>query len=280
MTVKIITDSAADLPAGVASNLGIMVVPLNVRFGTDVYRDGIDLTNEQFYQRLKQSKVLPTTSVPAPNAFAEAYDKLAQETNEILVITLSSKLSATYEVALQSIGLMKGKCRVKVIDSRWAIMAQGLIVIAAAKAANDGASLDEVIKITQETISRVDFRATFDTLEYLLRGGRIGRAQAFLGSILKMNPIIGIRDGEVFPFARERSRGKAIDHLYKFATSFSHIDGMAIEDATTPQDAEKLIERLSNKFPRERIYRSNVTPVVGTHTGPGLLIVTIMGDKK
>ncbi|MBM4432522.1 MAG: DegV family protein [Chloroflexi bacterium] len=280
MTVKIVTDSAADLPAGVADSLGITVVPLNVRFGTDVYRDGIDLTNEQFYQRLKQSKVLPTTSVPAPNAFAEVYDKLAQETREILVITLSSKLSATYEVALQSIGLMKRKCRIEVIDSRWAIMAQGFVVIAAAKAANNGASLDEVIKIARETMSRVDFRATFDTLEYLLRGGRIGRAQAFLGSILKMNPIIGIRDGEVFPFARERSRGKALDHIYKFAASFSHIDELAIEDATTPQDAEKLIERLSAKFPRERIYRSKVAPVVGTHTGPGLIIVTVMGDKK
>lgn len=280
MTVKIVTDSAADLPAVVTSELGITVVPLNVRFGTDVYRDGIDLTNEQFYQRLKQSKVLPTTSVPAPNAFAEAYDRLAQETKEILVITVSSKLSATYEVALQSIGLMKRKCQVEVIDSKWAIMAQGLIVIAAAKAANDRASLDEVIKITQETMSRVDFRATFDTLEYLLRGGRIGRAQAFLGSILKMNPIIGIRDGEVFPFARERSRGKAINNLCKFVESFSHIDELAIEDATTPQDAEKLMERLSAKFPRERIYRSKVTPVVGTHTGPGLLIVTVMGYKK
>lgn len=280
MTVKIVTDSASDLPSGVANSLGVTVVPLNVCFGTDVYRDGVDLTNEQFYQKLKHSKVLPTTSVPTPDAFAEVYDKLAQETTEILVITLSSKLSATYEVALQSIGLMKRKCRVEVIDSRWAIMAQGLIVIAAAKAANGGASLDEVIRLTRENMSRVDFRATFDTLEYLQRGGRIGRAQAFLGSILKMNPIIGIKDGEVFPFARERSRGRALDHLYQFAASFSHIDELAVEDATTPQDAEKLVERLSVKFPKERIYRSKVTPVVGTHTGPGLLIVTIMGDKK
>ncbi len=142
MAVKIATDSVADLPPQVAEELDITVVPLNVRFGTEVYRDGIDLTAEEFYERLVHSKILPVTSVPAPAAFADTYDKLAEDTNEILVITVSARLSATYEVALQSIGLMKRKCRVEVIDSRWAIMAQGLIVIAAAKAANDGASLD------------------------------------------------------------------------------------------------------------------------------------------
>ena len=280
MTVKIVTDSVADLPPEVANKLGITVVPLNVRFGTEVYRDGIDLTTEQFYEKLVVSETLPVTSVPSPGTFAEIYDKLAEETDEILAIILSSKLSATYEVALQSIGLMKRKCRVEVIDSQCAVMAQGMMAIAAARAANAGANLDEVITITHRNIHRVDMRAAFDTLEYLKRGGRIGKAQAFLGSILKMNPIIGIKDGEVFPFGRERSRAKAIDYLYNFAMSFANIEEMAVEDAACPGDAERLVKRLGAEFPKERIYRSKTTPVIGTHTGPGLLLVAVLGDRE
>ena len=280
MTVKVVTDSVADLPPQVANELGITVIPLNVRFGTDVYRDGIDITTEQFYDKLRHSKILPVTSVPSPGTFAEAYDKLAEETDEILVITLSSKLSATYEVALQSIGLMKQKCRVEIIDSQWAVMAQGLIVITAVRAAKAGAGLDEVIEVTRKNIPRADMCAAFDTLEYLRRGGRIGKAQALLGSMLKVNPIITLRNGVVEPAGRTRSRSKAIDYLYNFAMNFSHIDEIAIEDAATPDEAEMLAERLSSRFPKERIYRSKTSPVIGTHTGPGLLLVAILGDKK
>jgi len=279
MTVKIVTDSIADLPSQVVNELGITVVPLNVRFGTEVYRDGVDLTAEQFYDRLVHSQTPPVTSVPSPGSFAEVYDKLAEETDEILAIILSSKLSGTYEVALQSIGLMKKKCQVKVIDSQWATMAQGFIVMKAAKAAQAGASLDEVIEITRNNISRVDFLSTFDTLEYLKRGGRIGKAQAFLGSMLRVNPLIALKDGVVEPAGRTRSRAKAIERLYNFAMDYSYIEEMAVEDAACPDDAKALVERLSSKFPKERIYRSKTTPAIGTHTGPGLLLVAILGDK-
>ncbi|MBA7662985.1 Protein DegV [subsurface metagenome] len=280
MSVKVVTDSVADLPSEVTRELGITVIPLNVRFGTEVYRDGIDLTAEQFYDRLAHSETTPVTSVPSPGTFAEAYDKLAEEADEILAIIVSSKLSATCEVALQSIGLMKRKCRVEVVDSQWAVMAEGFMVMAAARAAQAGASLDEVVDVTRRNITRVDFRAAFDTLEYLKRGGRIGKAQAFLGSMLKVNPIITIKDGLVEPAGRTRSRAKAIEHLYNFAMSFSHIEGIAIEDAACPDDAELLVERLSSRFPKEHIYRSRTTPVIGTHTGPGLLLVAILGDRE
>jgi DegV family protein with EDD domain len=279
MAVKIVTDSVSDLPPEIASELGITVIPLNVRFGEEVFRNGIDLTTQQFYEKIKYSKTLPVTSVPSPGAFADAYDKLAEGTDEILAIILSSKLSGTYEVALQSIGLMKKKCRVEVIDSQWAVMAQGFIVMKAAQAAQAGASLDDVIDVTRKTVPRVDFHAAFDTLEYLKRGGRIGRAQAFLGSMLKINPIITMKDGVVEPARRTRSRTKAIDYLYNFAMSYSHIEGIAVEDAACPDDAKLLVERLSSKFPKERIYRSKTTPVIGTHTGPGLLLVAVLGNK-
>ncbi len=279
MTVKIVTDSVADLPSQVVNELGITIVPLNVRFGTEVYRDGVDLTAEQFYDRLVHSQTPPVTSVPSPGIFAEAYDKLAEETDEILAIILSSKLSGTDEVALQSIGLMKRKCRVEVIDSQWATMAQGFIVMKAAKAARAGASLGEVIEITRNSISRVDFLAAFNTLEYLKRGGRIGKAQAFLGSMLRVNPLISLRDGVVEPAGRTRSRAKAIERLYNFAMSYSYIEEIAVEDAACPDEAEALVGRLSSEFPKERIYRSKTTPAIGTHTGPGLLLIAVLGDK-
>lgn len=279
MTVKIVTDSVADLPSQVVKELDITVVPILIRWGEELYRDGIDLTAEQFYERLKRSKIPPSTSVPSPGTFAEAYDKLAEEANEILAIIVTSRLTGTYNVALQSIGLMKRKCRVEVIDSKCATMAEGFVVMKAAQAAQAGASLDEVMEVTRKTIPRVDFLSTFDTLEYLKRGGRIGKAQAFLGSILKVNPLITLRDGVVEPAGRTRSRAKAIDRLCEFAMSYSHIEEIAIEEATTPDEAEMIAERLSAKFPKERIYRSKPSPVIGAHTGPGFLLVAVLGDK-
>ena len=278
--VAIVTDSVADLPPQVAEEAGIIVVPLVVRFGTDLYRDGLDLSPDQFYEKLKTSKVLPATSVPPPAAFADAYDKLAEKANEIVVISLTSKLSATYQVALQAVGLMKKRCRVEVLDSQWAVMAQGFIAIAAARAAQSGASLDEVLDVARHTIYRVDMRAAFDTLEYLECGGRIGKAQAFLGSLLKVNPVIGIKDGEVYPCARERSRAKAVDHLYNFATSFGNVEGLAVEYATDLDEANRLAQRLHSKYPRAPIYLSRTSPVIGTHTGPGPIVVTVFGDRQ
>jgi DegV family protein with EDD domain len=279
MPVKIVTDSVADIPAQVIDELGITVIPVLLRFGEELYRDGIDMTTDQFYERLTQSKFLPSTSVPAPVTFAETYDKLAGETDEILAIMVTSRLSGIHDVASQSVGLMKRKCRVEVIDSEWAVMPQGFIVIKAAQAARAGASFDEVVDVARSTIPRVDMRAAFDTLEYLKKGGRIGRAQALLGSMLKVNPIITLKDGVVEPAGRARSRAKAIDILYDFAASYSHIEELAVEAAACPEDADLLVERLGALFPKERIYRTRTTPVIGTYTGPGLLLLAILGDK-
>jgi DegV family protein with EDD domain len=280
VTVRIVTDSVADLPPRVVEELGITVIPLIIRFGEEAYHDGVDLTTEQFYDKLAGSKVFPSTSVPAPATFAQAYDKLAEEADGILAIILSSKFSATYGVALQSIGLMKRECRVEVIDSLSATMTEGFIVMEVARAAKAGAGLDEVIEVARKTIPRVDFLAAFDTLEYLRKGGRIGKAQAFLGSMLRINPLVTLRDGVVEPAGRTRSRTKAIDRLYNFAASYSHIEEMAVEDTACPDEAEALAERLGAIFPRERIYRSKMTPAIGTHTGPGLLLVAVLGDKE
>jgi DegV family protein with EDD domain len=278
--VAIVTDSIADLPPDVAEKLGITVVPIMVRFGQDLYRDGFDISPDEFYERLRGSKALPATSVPAPMAFADAYDKLAEKASEIVAICVTSRLSGTYQVALQAVPLMKKKARVEVLDSEWAVMAEGFITIAAAEAARAGASLGEVLDVAHRTMRRVDMWAAFDTLEYLQRGGRIGKAQAFLGSLLKVNPIIGLKDGEVYPVARERSRAKAIDRLYDFAGSFGNVEGLAVEYAADLDEANKLVWRLRSKYSRIPIYLSRTSPAIGTHTGPGLIVVSVVGDRQ
>ena len=262
-----------------AKKLGITIIPITVLFSTEVYRDGVDLTTEQFYDKLVRTKIFPTTAVPPLGDFVKIYDKLAEETNEILVVTVSSKLSGIYEAARQAVELMKKKCRVEVIDSQFVVMAEGLIVITAAKAAQEGASLDRLIDLTRRNISRANARFAFDTLEYLKRGGRIGKATAFLGSLLRVHPVLTVRGGEVHPVKQERSRAKAIDNLYNFIMSFSHIDELAVEDATTPEEADRLADRLGSKFPRERIYRTKVSPTIGAHVGPHVIGVSVLGER-
>jgi DegV family protein with EDD domain len=278
MTVRIIIDSTSDMPPEVAKELGITVVPLYVHFGDEAYRDGVDLTTDQFYPKMVASEVIPTTSTPAPADFAKEYDRLAEEADGLLVLTISRKLSATYDSAKQAIEERKSKCPIELLDSRLSLMGLGLIAVAAAKAANQGANLEDLVALTKENIPRLDMRIAFDTLEYLRRGGRIGKAQAFFGSLLKVNPILTIKDGEVYPAARERSRAKAVDYLVNFAAGYIHIEEMAVEDATTPDEADSLVERLGSKYPKEDIYRSKVSPVIGAHVGPRVLSVMVLGE--
>jgi DegV family protein with EDD domain len=280
MTVKVITDSMADLPLDIIKKLNITVIPVNVLFGTDSYRDGIDMTTDQFYTKLVASKTLPTTAVPSLGVFMEIFDKALKEADELLVVTISHKLSGTYETACRSAQMMNSKKPIKVIDSLHVVMAEGLIAIQAGTAAKAGKGLDEIAKMVENNIPRAEERMAFDTLEYLKRGGRIGSAQAFLGSILKLNPVLRIKDGEVFPISRERSRAKAIEQLFGFLQDYSRVEAVAVEDATTPAEADILAERIKVKYPGVPIYRSKVGAVMGAHVGPSIMAVSVLGDKK
>jgi len=280
MAVKIVTDSLSDITGDLAQELGVTVVPLYVRFGEEVYRDRVEMTTDEFYHRLVHDAAFPTTTQPPPGDFVGVYNKLAKETDEILVIVVSSKLSGTYQSALQAKSMVEGKCRIEVIDSQTIVMGLGLIVISAAKAAQAGAKLDELADLVRKAMPRSHAIMSFDTLKYLAKGGRIGKAQSFLGSILSVKPILTIRDGEVHPVTRVRSRAAGVDYLYNSAASYSHIEELAVEYATTPDEADDLVERLNSVFPKERIYRSTVSPVLGTHAGPHVLSVSVLEAEK
>lgn len=278
MTVKVVTDSTADIPAEVAQELGITVVPLYVHFGHETYQDGIDLSADEFYRRLMTEPALPKTSAPSSGAFTETYERLAAETDEILSIHISTKLSATYNSALVGKSGMKVNCRVEVIDSLSVTIGLGILVIAAAKAALAGKSLDEVTAIVAETIPRTHCIAIVDTLDYLYKGGRIGKAQALLGSALNIKPVLVIQDGEVYPVGRVRGLPKAIARIIELASKFHNIGEMILAYTTTPDELELLAERLAPLFPHGRIYKSRCGSTIGTYLGPGSLILAVIEE--
>ncbi|MFC1970906.1 DegV family protein [Chloroflexota bacterium] len=280
MTVKIVTDTLSDITSDVAGELGITVVPLYVRFGEEIYRDRVEITTEEFYRRLVHEDTLPSTTQPTPNDFAVVYDNLAKQTDEILVIVVSSKLSGTYQSALQAKDMFEGGCRIEIIDSLSVAMGMGLIVFAAAQSVQVGASLDEVAELARRATSRSHLVAYFDTLKYLAKGGRIGKASSLMGSMLSVKPILTVKDGEMAPLTRVRSGAAGLEYLYNFVAGFSNIEGLAVEHATTPDEADKLVDRLGSLFPKERIYRSVISPVVGTHAGPNALALTVLEAEK
>jgi DegV family protein with EDD domain len=280
MAVKIITDTLSDITADLAAQLGITVIPLYVRFGEDMYRDRIDITSEDFYRRLVNEPKLPSTTQPSPNDFLEVYKKLAESTDEILVITVSSKMSGTYQSAVQAKALLSGKTKIEIIDSLHVAMAEGLIVITAANAAKKGGDLAKIAGVARSAQSRIHLVAYFDTLKYLAKGGRIGKASGLVGSLLSVKPILTIKEGEMAPLTRVRSLSTGLDYLYNFAANFSKIEAMAMEHATTTLEADKLVERFNALFPKEKIYRSVISPVIGTYSGPGALALTVLEAEK
>lgn len=280
MTVKVLTDTLSDITADLAGKLDITLIPLYVRFGETVYRDRIDITSEDFYRRLVNEPKLPSTTQPSPNDFLEAYKKMAEDTDEILVVTISSKMSGTCQSATQAKEMMKGKVKIEIVDSLYVAMAQGLIAISANNAARKGASLADCVKVARSAQSRVHMIAYFDTLKYLAKGGRIGKATGLVGSLLSVKPILNIRDGEMAPLTRVRSISAGLDYAYNYVAAVKKIEAVAVEHATSTAEADKLVDRLDVLFPKEKIYRSVISPVVGTYSGPGAMAITVLEAEK
>jgi DegV family protein with EDD domain len=281
MVVKVVTDSASDISAELAEKLDITIVPLYVHFGTEDFRERVTMTDDEFYSRLLGGKVHPKTSEPNIQDFLEAYNKVCTGTDAIVSIHISSKLSGTYNSAFQAKNkfIEDGKtCPVEVIDSKLVTVAQGLVVIAAAKAAKEGKPLDEVLRITNDAIENTQPLCLLDTLKYLQLGGRIGKAKALLGNILNVKPVITLKEGEVVPSGQVRSRSKGLEQLFNFVYGASLVKDIAIGYSTTPDDAIALSQRLGAlpDKPKAMIFRLGTT--LGVHTGPGTIIVAFL-DK-
>jgi DegV family protein with EDD domain len=273
MPVKIVTDSGADLPDQLAKELGITVVPIYVRFGEEVYRDRVTISEDEFYERLTHDPVYPSTTQPGPQDFLEAYQKLSADADGIVSIHISGKLSGTCNSALMARDMLEGGCPVEVVDSEKLTMSLGLIVIAAAEMAKAGESMDKIVEAAKQAIPETYLFFLLDTLEYLKRGGRIGKAKALLGSVLNLKPMLTMKDGELVPAGQARTRAKGIDKLFEYVKNAGNIQDLAVVYNTTPDEAQALAERIGSVFDKEKIRMARVGPGLGVHGGPGALLV-------
>jgi DegV family protein with EDD domain len=271
MAVRIVTDSTCDLPAALVQAHGITVVPLTVFFGDEAFLDTVDITPDEFYERLAVSKELPRTSQPSVELFREAYERCGADGDEIVSIHLSSKLSGTLNAASVAREAVAPEIHVDLIDSYNVSLGLGLIVLEAARAAQGGASLADVVAVTRRAMDRVSVHVVVDTLEFLQRGGRIGRARSFLGSVLSIKPILRVEDGEVAPFERVRTRSKAIERMFELGVSMARAKELFVACSGSDEEARALIERLRPALPHTDIILGHLGPIVGVYTGPNAL---------
>jgi DegV family protein with EDD domain len=275
--VKIVTDSAAHFEPGDLKDLEIEVVPIGVRFGDALYRDGLDLTGEEFFRLMERSSVPPVTTPPPVETFLEVYSRLRKTTDQILSFHVSSRLSQTYQNATLAAEILLGRCRIFVVDSLSTSLGLGILVVEAAKLAADGAALDEIVRIIRGMIPHLYIVFFVETMDYLERGGRIGKAQAILGSMLNIKPFLFVEDGEIIPLEKVRTRAKALDKLFEFAAEFARIERLAIiqRDPHPNEETAALTERLRTVFPNMTIPVIQYGPVLACHVGPDAMGIIV-----
>ena len=273
MKIKIVTDSTADLPPGLAEELGITVVPVYVKFGGEVYRDRVDISEDEFYQRLLSDPVHPSTEPPTPRDFADVYEKLSQDADGIISIHISSKISATCNSARRGMELVETEFPIEVVDSKLVTMGLGLLVMAANSITKSGKNLPQVEEEVRQIIPSIRLLGLLDTLKYLARGGRIGKTRALLGSILAVKPMLTMRGGELESAGQVRKRTDGIERLVDFVKKTADIEDLAIVYSTTPDEAQTLAERMDSIFTKEKTRLVRLGPALGVHAGPGILFV-------
>ena len=274
MTVRIITDSTADIPLDIAKELNIVVIPQYLIFGAKSYKDRIDITEDEFYDKLVHGKVQPTTSQPTPQDFINLYNDIGKDADGILSIHIGTKLSGTVNSAHQAKKAVKLDCPIEVIDSHLVAMALGMVVIEAARMAKAGKNLKEITSAAKHMCSRVRLLALFDTLEYLSRGGRIGKAKSLVGSLLNVKPLLTLKDGEFVPVSQARNKTKGKEKLIEFLKTLKDVEDLCVIYSSNAEEARELAESITD-FPRERIMLARLGPVVGAHAGPGLLAIAV-----
>jgi len=269
--IAIVTDSTAYMPKDLVAQYGITVVPNVVNWGTKTYRDGIDIQSTEFFERLKTDPVQPTTAVSSIGDFRDGYAQAAELAPAVLGIHLSAKLSGTFSAAEQARALLPDK-NIRILDSNATAMALGFVVLAAARAAEAGQSFEQCIAAAEAAIPRVGLVFTVETLEYLRRGGRIGGAQAFLGGLLDMKPILELRDARVEPVERMRTKKKALDRVLDLIAEQVSNRGavhLATIHAAAAQEAATLLAAAKQRLNAVEAIMAEASPTVATHTGPG-----------
>lgn len=270
--IAIVTDSTANLPMEVIKQYNIHVVPVLLHWDGQTLRDGLDIAPAELYRRLRESTTVPTTSSPSVGDFLRTYAALSQKVDGIVSIHVSPKLSAIYQAAVTASGLID-EVPIKVMDCQSAAMAQGFVVLEAAKAAASGASLEEVVRRAESVIPRVRLYAFIETLEHLHRSGRVPAVATLLGSVFQVRPIFTLKDGVAHLVDRPRTRAKATQRILELMAA--DIGGapvhVAIFHADAPEDAAFLQQEIARRFRCLELYVTEFTPVMGSHTGPGLL---------
>ena len=266
-SVQIVTDSSCDLPEDLITQFGIGIVPLKIRFGQTEFVDRLELTTDQFWEKCRETDELPSTAAPAPGAFIAEFQRAADEgAPGVVAIVLSGELSATIEAAQQAAREVEGKIDVRVVDSRTVTLGLGAVVVAAARAAKSGATVDEVADIAADSASRTHVHAALDTLENLRKGGRIGAAGSLLGSMLSIKPLIEVRDGVVEPVGKQRTRTKALGYLVKVVEEHAQqIESIYVTHAAC-DDVDSFVERIQSLVQTD-VLVGQIGPVVGAHAG-------------
>tara|TARA_A100001037_G_scaffold305415_1_gene345533 strand:+ start:5118 stop:5954 length:837 start_codon:yes stop_codon:yes gene_type:complete len=276
--VKIITDSTSDIPESVVSDLDIEVVPLNIHIGQDDFKHGVDIGTDEFYTKLLTGSQLPKTSQPSPGEFLDVYNKFLDKSDAIVSIHVTSKLSGTYNSAIQAKSELNTTKPIEIVDSATVSMALGLIVIRAAKLAKEGGTLEQVVKEIDECSRKSEVLVVLDTLEYLAKGGRIGKASALIGSILSVKPILTVADGVVDTFGKARTFTKAMNSLEEAIKGFTPVTDMSVFYSTDKNISDDMIDRLSGIVEADRLVVSRIGPTVGTYAGPKAIAVAVIKE--
>jgi DegV family protein with EDD domain len=271
--IQIVTDSSAYLPVDLVQEHNIQVIPLKVHLGEQTYRDEIDLSHEEFYRMLAEAETLPTTSQPSAGEFFDLYSELSKDGHEIISIHISSKLSGTVSSA-QSAKEMLPEAKITIIDSASTAMGLGLMALTAARAAEEGKTAAEIVAAVEKMIPAMNVVFVVDTLEYLQKGGRIGGAAALVGALLKVKPILCLKDGRVEPLDKVRSKRKALARLLEVVEERVGPGTpvrVAVLHAQVPDKARALEQEVRARFNCTECYFAELGPVLGTHTGPGVV---------
>ena len=277
MTVRVVTDSSSDMPRDVAAQYGISVIPQKVIFGTEELRGGVDITGDEFYRRVSTSPTLPTTSQASPGEFKELYESIAGDADGIVSVHVSGALSGTVNSARSGGDQAEIDCPVEIVDSMQAGMGTGLVAIAAARAALDGGDLQQVVSAAEDAASRCETYVLLDTLEYLVKGGRVGKARAMVATLLKIKPMIILREGIVDELGKERSHRKGMARLRRVTEDFAPLDELCVNYTTTPDEARAFADQLQSLLPEgKEPLIAQIGPAVGTYTGPSAIGISLL----